>query len=250
MPKTALSKVSITRALRDVVKQDMASLLSFVERLEKAVVTEITTPRTTAAGDITEREVFELFKLSNTYSEFGRLRTYDIPEIEAKASLTSLTLPSASKELLGDISETWPLCNESNVRVFISMLIHFSIDRINTESRTGRLLDEPDLSPDLLPPQRPSSPHTPKREIPSTILNNLVTLKAYTGVLVSSETTNSNGQRVVVHGFIDYGVSYAESAPDSLGTFLAVMAKAIGKLDDQAWAQLLCYMGILTSFAW
>jgi hypothetical protein len=97
MPKIALSKASVVRALRDVDKQDMASLLSFVEGLEKVVATEGTVPRTIAAGDITEREVFELFKLSNTYSEFGRLRTYEIPEMMAKASPSTLPLPPASK---------------------------------------------------------------------------------------------------------------------------------------------------------
>jgi hypothetical protein len=65
--------------------------------------------------------------------------------------------------------------------------------------------------------------------------------------LVSFETVDSNNEKVTIRGFIDYGVSYAQKSPEALDTFFAIVeAKAIGKLNDQAWTQLLCYMGTST----
>jgi hypothetical protein len=55
---------------------------------------------------------------------------------------------------------------------------------------------------------------------------------------------DSNNEKVVVRGYIDYGISYAQKSPEALHTFFAVVeAKAVGKLDNHTWAQLLCYMG-------
>ncbi|KAH0565847.1 hypothetical protein GP486_000770 [Trichoglossum hirsutum] len=248
MPKNALSRSSIKKSLSNVNKEDVNSLLDFIEKLERAVSADNSTPRVITAGDIEEREVFNLFELSNTYSDLGLLRQYEIPEMKAKLPKSVKPLPSTAKDLLRNIAQTWPPCNVSNVRVFISMLIHFTIDQINNETMASGPFDD---SPDVDSFASQSShqlnrPRTPEQQEPSTVLKVPVTLKAYTEVMVSFETVDSNNENVTIRGFIDYGVSYARKSPEALDTFFAIVeANAIGKLNDKAWTQLLCYMAII-----
>jgi hypothetical protein len=143
MPKNALSRSSIKKSLSNVNKGDMHSLLDFIEELEKAVLSDNSTPCVIATGDIERREVFDLFGLSNTYSDLDMLRKYEIPEIKAKLLKSIKFLPSTARDLLRSIAQTWPPCNESNVRVFISMLIHFTVDQINNETEASVSSDSP-----------------------------------------------------------------------------------------------------------
>ncbi|KAI9782076.1 MAG: hypothetical protein M1839_005422 [Geoglossum umbratile] len=248
MPTKALSRSSIKKSLSILNKEDMNSLLGFIEKLERAVSSDNSTPRVIAAGDIEKREVFDLFELSNTYSDLGMLRKYEIPEMKAKPPKSVKFLPSTAKDLLRSIAQTWPPCNESNVRVFISMLIHFTIDQINNETETSGPSDNP-LDADSFLSQSSyqlNCPQTPEKQELSTVLRVPVTLKAYTEVMVSFETVDSNNERVTIRGFIDYGVSYAQKIPEALDTFFAIVeAKPIGRLNDKAWTQLLCYMAII-----
>jgi hypothetical protein len=185
MPKNALSKASLKKSLAAVDKDDMNSLLDFVESLERAILSDSSKSRTIAAGDIKEREVFDIFGLSNTYSELGRLRQYEIAEMQVKAPLSALSLPATSKDLLRSIAEIWPPYNESNVRVFISMLIHFAVDQINSENKGKVVINEPNTSSDNdSVGQSSRQPRLPKKQGPSTVLNTPVTLKAYTEVPV------------------------------------------------------------------
>jgi hypothetical protein len=210
-----------------------------VESLERAVLSDSSKSSTIAAGDIKEPEVFDIFGLSNPYSELGLLRRYEMAEMEVKAPLSALSLPATPKDLLRRISEIWPPYNASNVRVFISMLIHVAVDHINSENKGKAVIDEPNTSSDN--EQQPSSS---KKQGPSIVLNTPATLKAYTDVSVSFDTLVNNHEKILVRGVIDYGVSYAEKSPEALDTFFAVVkAKAIGKLDGQAWSRLICYMG-------
>src|SRR5437773_891782 len=111
MPKNALSRASIKKSLGRVDKEDMNSLLDFVEKLEKAVSSDNSIPRVIAAGDIEEREVFDLFELSNTYSDLGLLRQYEITEMKAKLPMSAQSLPATAKDLLRKVAKTWPPCN-------------------------------------------------------------------------------------------------------------------------------------------
>jgi hypothetical protein len=115
MLKNALSKLLIKKSLSNINKGDMHSLLDFIEELEKAVSSDNSTPHIIVAGDIERREVFDLFELSNTYSDLGMLRKYEIPEMKAKLLKSIKFLPSTARNLLRNIAQTWPLCNESNV---------------------------------------------------------------------------------------------------------------------------------------
>jgi hypothetical protein len=247
MPKNALSRSSIKKSLSNVNKGDMHSLLDFIEELEKAVSSDNSTPRVIAAGDIERREVFDLFGLSNTYSDLGMLRKYEIPEMKAKLPKSIKLLPSTARDLLRSIAQTWPPCNESNVRVFISMLIHFTVDQINNETEASVSSDSPPNANSSVSQSslQLSCPQTPEKQELSTVLKVPVTLKAYTEVMVSFETVDSNNEKVTIRGFIDYGVSYAQRIPEALDTFFAIVeAKPIGKLNEKAWTQLLCYMGM------
>ena len=79
---------------------------------------KVTRPPTVTAGEVNERDVFQLFVLSNTYTDFGTIREYHYREMKAKAPSSNLTLPQGSTEFSRSVAETWPLNNESNVRVF------------------------------------------------------------------------------------------------------------------------------------
>lgn len=77
-----------------------------------------------------------------------------------------------------------------------------------------------------------------------------IKLKAYTEALVSWDTKDKSGREITIRGFIDYGISYAQSTPESLETFFAIAeTKASGLLNDDSWAQLWSYMGWYLSCA-
>lgn len=250
----AISTASILKALKDLDKTDAASLRDFVEKIEKSVTAKVARPHTVTAGEVNERDVFQLFGLSNAYTDFGTIRKYHFRELKAKPPSSNLSLPPGSTDLLRSVAETWPLNNESNVRVFISMLIHYAVHQINTERATGQTSSNNPTSsntshltpsPTAQLPVTPAPPQDSKQS--SAVPNTPITLKAYTEVLASAEIVDSNNQRITVRGFIDFRISYA--APNALDTFFAVFeAKALGKLDNQAWAQLLCYLGTSTVF--
>jgi len=250
----AISTASILKALKHLDKTDAVSLRSFVEKIEKSVTAKVTRSPTVTAGEVNERDVFQLFSLSNTYTDFGSIRKYHYREMKAKHPSSNLSLPPGSTELLRSVAETWPLHNESNVRVFISMLIHYVVHEINIERAAGQTSSNNPTSSDsscLAPSptaQLPVTPPPPKNSNPSSAAPiTPITLKAYTEVPASAEIIDSDNHRITVRGFIDFGVSYA--APNALDTFFAVFeAKAVGKLDNQAWAQLLCYLGLSTVF--
>lgn len=251
----AISTASILKALKDLDQTDAASLRDFVEKIEKSVTAKVTRPPTVTAGEVNERDVFQLFGLSNPYTDFGTIRNYHYREMKAKPPSSILSLPSGSAELLRSVAETWPLNNESNVRVFISMIIHYAVHQINTERAASQTSsDKPTSSNSSCLAPSPTAP-LPVTPLPpqnsnqsSAVPNTPITLKAYTEVPASAEIIDSNNQRISVRGIIDFGISYA--APNALHSFFAVFeAKAVGKLDNQAWAQLLCYLGPSTVFS-
>lgn len=223
MPGSSLSKSSISRALQQVDKADIGSLVNFVERLEVLVITESSRLRVVQATEISEPEVFKLFKLINPYEELGPLRSYITSEIKAVPSTPTQSLTPEATRLLHSIAQIWPPYNESNLRMFVSLMIHFAIEELNASNERANPSEEQDTNAT----KRPA-----------------ITLKGYTKVLVTSRQKDGNDQEVLVQGVIDYGVSYAQRTPEALETFFAVVeAKAQGELSGQAWPQLLCYMG-------
>lgn len=247
MPSSGITRASVEKALASVDKADPESLLSFVQQLEKLITTDREKGRVVPCSSLQMGELFELFSFINQYVEFGRYREYDIPEIKLNLSQPFPGLKSSALELLRSISTVWPQCNESNVRIFVSLLIHFSIEQINSEIEfnTG---SEASCSSDRLNVPSPSSqvaPVTPPRKIQPSLQSSFpVTLKAYTEALVSWETKDEFDRKFIIRGFIDYGISYAQKSPESLETFFAVAeTNRAGAMDEQSWAQLLCYMG-------
>ena len=244
-----------------VDRSDPATLIEFLDQLEKVVADSEMKSKAISGKDITEREVFEIMGLSNSYTDWGQIREYDIPEIQVKASVEHLIVSEQVKEILDDIVLIWPPCNKSNVRVLITMVVHFVVVQINKEIRSSQDLGG-SLSPKSSPlplsstslarspfsstAQSPFAVSTPfKKSEGSGETRSLISLKSYTEVLVSLQTTNTKKEKVTIRGFIDYGISYAQSSPEALDTFFAVVeAKAMGKLTGPAWAQLLCYMGM------
>lgn len=140
-----------------------------------------------------------------------------------------------------EILEIWPQCNESNVRVFVSMLISFAIEQINQEiedatasDESHQALNEPQPHATLKSNDTPITAKNPKL---AGLSKFPVTLKAYTKALVSWDTITKEGERVTIKGYIDYG-------PEALKTFYIIAeTKMVGGMSDQSWAQLLSLYG-------
>lgn len=253
MTSSGITKASVEKALAHVNETDMESLVAFVQQLKKIVADEGDKGRVVSCSSLKTREVFELFSLSNKYTDFGSYRKYDIPEIELSHSQRCPGLKPSAHELLRSIATIWPQSNESNVRVFVSLLIHFSVEQINSEMdlNAGSEASSSSDRVNIPSPSPKVAPVTPPRNIQSPLKSSFpVTLKAYTEALVSWETKDELDRKILVRGFIDYGISYAQKTPESLETFFAIAeTKAAGTLSENSWAQLLCYMGWYLSCA-
>lgn len=228
-------------------EEDPHSLLFFVEKLEKVITTDQEKGRVVPCSSLQLRMVSELFSFSNTYIDLKKYRDYNVPKIRINLSQRFPGLRPSALELLRNIATVWPQSNESNVKIFVSLLIHFSIEQLNSkiELNAG---SEASVSSDRLNIASPSphvAPVTPPQKIESSSQSSFpITFKAYTKALVSWETKDELGRKLIIRGFIDYGVSYAPKNPESLETFFAIaQTKSAGAWDEQSWAQLLCYMG-------
>lgn len=168
MPSSGITKASVEKALASVDKADPDSLLSIVQQLEKLITADREKGRVVPCSSLQKREVFEVFSFNNQYVDFGRFREYDIPEIKLNLSQPFPGLKPSALELLRSICTLWPQSNESNVRIFVSILIHFSIEQINSEIELNAS-SEASFSSDRLNVPSPSpSPHvapvTPPRK--------------------------------------------------------------------------------------
>lgn len=247
MPLPGISIGSVEKALQRVDRTDFGSLLSFIERLEASLATEREKGRVISCASLKVREVFELFGFSNDFIDIGQRREYQIPKMKLNLSTPSVHLKSSDHELLKSIAKVWPPANESNVRLFVSMMIHFAIEQVNSETEAQSTKE----SESLRVPKSPatgSQPGTPPK--PSVHKSFPVILKAYTEALVSWETTDSANRKLIVKGFIDYGISYAQKTPESLESFFTIVeTKGVDEMNDRSWAQLLAYMGLYPSCA-
>ena len=163
MAEPHLTASSLQEALDSVDKNDPASLLRFVEKLEDILAGENMKPRVRSrtVDDVNESEVFELFGLCNSYSELGWLiRTYEIPEIQLEPFTKALVVPSEAKQVLASIITIWPPYNKSNVRVFISMVVHYAVVQINEQQ-------DPNRSEETLLPLSALLPHSTSSATPS-----------------------------------------------------------------------------------
>lgn len=186
------------------------------------------------------------FSLSNKYTDLGSYRKYDIREIKLSRSQCCTELKPSTHELLRSIAIMWPQSNESNVGIFMSLLIHFSVEQINSEMGLNACSEEFSSSDRVnIPLPSPKvAPVTPPRKIESTLESSFpVTLKTYTEALVCWETKDEVDRKFLFRGFIFYGISYAQKTPESLETFFDIAeTKAAGALSENSWAQLLCYL--------
>lgn len=191
--------------------------------------------------------MFELFGFSNDFIDIGLRRDYQIPEMRLNLSTPSANLKSSDHELLKSIANLWPLANKSNVRLFVSMMIHFAIEKVNSETEAQSTGDSESLRVPKSPAPGSKPGTTPK---PSVHKSFPAILKAYTEALVSLETTDSANKKVIVNCFIDYSVSYAQKTPESLESFFTIVeTKGADKMNDKSWAQLLAFMGLYSSCA-
>ena len=200
-----------------------------------------------SCSSLKTREVFELFSLSNKYTDFGSYRKYDIPEIKLSHSQRCPGLKLSAQELLRSIATIWPQSNESNVGVFVSLLVHFSVEQITSEMdlNAGSEASSSSDRVNIPSPSPKVAPVTPPRNIQSPLKASFpVTLKAYTEALVSCKTKDELNRKIFVCRFLDYGISHALKTPEFLETFFVIAeTKAIGILSENLWVQLLCYMG-------
>lgn len=184
MPSSGINTASVEEALGYVDEADATSLLTFFKQLKYLITNDRQKGRVIPFSTLGPREVFEIFSLTNGYTDFGRYRHYDVPEI--KLNLSQRLKPSAD-ELLRSIANVWPQCNGSNVRIFVSLLIHFSVEQINSEMELNAGSEASSSSDRLNVPSSPQvAPATPSRKLPSSLKSSIpVTLKAYTEALVS-----------------------------------------------------------------
>ena len=247
MALPALSPDSVVKALHRVDRTDFDSLFNFVETLEASVAADREKGRVIPCSSLKVNEVFELFGFSNDFTDMGSRRAYKISDLKLNLSNPGARLKSRDLELLMSISTVWPAANESNVRLFVSMMIHFVIEQVNSETEaqstedsvSTRAFESLAISPNPGTPYQPSV----QKSYP-------VILKAYTEAMVSWETTDSANKKVIVKGFIDYGISYAQKTPESLESFFTIVeTKGTDGVNDKSWAQLLAYMGMYSACA-
>lgn len=253
MKSPGITKASLEKAIVDVDETDMKSFVAFFQMIRKNLADEGGIERVVPCSSLKSREVFELFSLSNNYTNLGSYRQYDISEIKLSPSQRCPELKLSAHELLRSIASVWPQSSESNVRVFVSLMIHFSVEQINSEMSLNAGSEEspPFDRVNILPPSPKVAPMTPPRKIGSPLKSSFpVTSKAYTEAFVCWKTKDELDRKLLIRRFIDYGISYAQKTPDSLETFFAIAeTKAAGALSENSWAQLLCYMGWYLSCA-
>lgn len=244
MALPGVSVSSVVKALQRVDRTDFGSLLSFIEMLEASLATQREKGRVLPCASLKLREVFKLFGFSNDFIDIGPRRDYQIPEMRINLSTPGAHLKSCDHELLKSISIVWPPANKSNVRLFVSMMIHFAIEQINSETEAQSTENSESLSV----PKTPAFSSTPPK--PSVHKSLPVILKAYTEAMVSWETTDSAKKKIIVKRFIDYGISYAQKTPESLESFFTIVeTKGADEMNDKSWAQLLAYIGMYSSCA-
>lgn len=177
MNSPGISKASLEKALVHVDETDMESLVAFVQRLKKTLADEGRKERVVPCSSLETREVFELFSLSNKYTDFGSYRKYEISEIKLSHSQRCPELKPSAYELLRSIATVWPQSTESNVRVFVSLLIHFSVEQINSEISLNAGSEESSSSdrvniPSPSPKVAPVTPPKKNRITPQIIISN------------------------------------------------------------------------------
>lgn len=161
--------------------------------LEASLATEREKGRVLSFASLKVSEVFEFFGFSNDFID--PRRDYQIPEMRLNLSTPGAHLKPRDHELLKSTSIVWPPANESNVRLFVSMMIHFAIEQVNSETEAQSTED----SESLRVPKSPalgSRPGTSPK--PSVHKSFPVILKAYTEAMVSWETTDSANKKVIV----------------------------------------------------
>lgn len=188
MPLPGILIASVEKSLQRIDRTDIRSLLSFLERLEASLSIVREKGRVITCSSLKVSEVFELFGFSNDFIDIGQQRKYQVSEMRLNLSTPSAHLKPRTDELLNNIADGWPPANESNVRLFVSMMILFAIEQINSETEAQSSKDS-ELLRELKSPAPSSTPGTPPK--PSVHKSFPVILKAYTKALVSWETTNS-----------------------------------------------------------
>lgn len=260
MPSTGVARSVIENGMAHVDKNNPEDLLKFFESLE-LLMRNPRKVRIIPCSAIGLEEAFELFGFTNQRHEIGLIRGYIIPDMKTDPLQPIPPLSSTAKGVLTSLAKIWPQCNESNVRIFVSMLISFAVEQINQEiedahasNESHQVSDKPQPHGLLKPDPAPSTPKNPKLPESSENLGPSefsglsefpVTLKAYTEASVSWDTITKKGERVTVNGFIDYGISYVAKTPEALETFFVIAeTKSVGNMGSQASAQLLSYMGL------
>ncbi len=162
-----------------------------------------------------------------------------------KVSGETNLLPSDSYELLQNILEIWPATatNESNIRVFVTIIVHFAVDQVNRECisavEQNKYSDSAPESVLKTPRLTPKEPHGPPP------------IEACTEVYATYNMEDPNGQTTLIRAFFDYGVSYSSDNPVEPHTLFAVIeTKGLGKMSGEpSWPQLLRYMYKFAAFA-
>ena len=182
MPLPGISIGSIEKALQCVDRTNFGSVLSFIEKLEASLVTEREKGRVISCNSLKVREVFELFGFSNDFIDIGQRREYQISEMRLNLSTPSAHLKSRDHELLKSIANVWLPANKSNVRLFVSMMLDFAIEQVNSETEAQSTKDSESLRVPKSPAPGSKPGILPK---PSVHKPFPVILKAYTEALVS-----------------------------------------------------------------
>lgn len=107
----------------------------------------------------------------------------------------------------------------------MSLLIHFSVEQVNSEIELNAGSEASSSSDRLNVPSPLPSPQvaliTPPRKIQSSLKSLFpVTFKAYTEAPVSWKTKDELDRKLIVRAFINYGISYAQKTTRVPGNIL------------------------------
>lgn len=191
----------------------MESLVAFVQQLKNIIADKRNIGQVVLYNSLKLQKIFKRILLSNKYTNFESYRKYNLLKIKLSHLQQKLRSKLLQHQLLRSIATKWPQSNKINVRVVVSLLIHFFVKQINSKIDLNAT-NEAFFSTDKVNISFLSTkfaPITSSRTIQLPLkLSFPVTLKAYTQALVSQKIKDKLNRKIFVCKFINYGIFYAQ----------------------------------------
>lgn len=125
IPPTGIARSLIESGMTHVDKTNREDLLKFFESIDLLMRNSPGKSRIITCSVIGLEEAFELFGFTNESHEIGLIRGYIISGMKTDPIQPNPPLRSTAKGVLTSLAKICPQCNESSVRIFVSVLISF-----------------------------------------------------------------------------------------------------------------------------